>query len=291
MYSTSKPTAAASLASQTLAASTKGRCRPPCSARASTWKRGGCAATGGASVARQASTNRLHRTAGHAIPERNMKPPDVVYKVQRVPRLEPPDKRRRRFFPCRDLCFGGYFVNNMKYLMISRVRTALGDSLLHAAVSGLMLAGVAAFLFSESPAQPGQPAGSLINPAGIAFNPASRKVYAVDTARNQVEIARAGEPGTLRVAVGAAPIALAINAHTNRIFVANAGDGTVSVIDGTGDQVTSRLQVGPRPYSIAVNAATGRVYLTHTFNDDLTVIDEATPPGRPVCPGSRHLLG
>jgi YVTN family beta-propeller protein len=180
----------------------------------------------------------------------------------------------------------------MKYLMITRIRTALGDSLLHAAVSGLMLAGVAAALFSESPAkaQPGQPAGSLINPAGIAFNPASRKVYAVDTARNQVEIARAGEPGTQRVAVGAAPIALAINAHTNRIFVANAGDGTVSVIDGTGDQVTSRLQVGPRPYSIAVNAATGRVYLTHTFSDDLTVIDEATLAVRQVRPGSRDLI-
>src|ERR1035438_8694584 len=130
----------------------------------------------------------------------------------------------------------------------------------------------------------------LINPAGIAFNPASRKVYAVDTARNQVEIARAGEPGTQRVAVGVAPIALAIDARTNRIFVANEGDGTVSVIDGRGDQAVSLLRVGSRPYSIAVNAATGRVYLTHTFNDDLTVIDEATLAVRQVRPGSRDLI-
>ncbi len=89
-----------------------------------------------------------------------------------------------------------------------------------------------------------------------------------------------GATGTLigsPIAVGDAPVGVAVNEATNRIYVTNIDSDSVSVIDGaTGTLVGSPIAVGDYPYGIAVNEVTNRIYVTNYDNDSVSVIDGAT---------------
>jgi YVTN family beta-propeller protein len=80
---------------------------------------------------------------------------------------------------------------------------------------------------------------------------------------------------TTPVAVGKAPSAVAVNALTNTIYVANAGDGTLSVVDGFTNQVTP-LAVGTSPTLIAVNPITNHILVANAGNNSLTLVNGYT---------------
>ena len=61
------------------------------------------------------------------------------------------------------------------------------------------------------------------------------------------------------VTVGSSPFALAVNPATGRIYVANTGSNTVSVIDGSRDTVTATVTVGSQPVALAVNPVTNQI--------------------------------
>ena len=63
------------------------------------------------------------------------------------------------------------------------------------------------------------------------------------------------------VAAGAAPFAIAVNPITNKVYVTNEADNTLSVMDGRTLSVTSTLPVGARPLWLGVNPETNRVYV------------------------------
>jgi YVTN family beta-propeller protein len=134
------------------------------------------------------------------------------------------------------------------------------------------------------------PSGGLINPQAIAFSSATRKVYAVDTARDAIVVMDDTSQSQKQVKVGAGPVSIATSDATGRAYVANAGDGTVSVIDGGSDSVVTTIPVGSHPYSIAVNPETKSVYVTHTFSDSFTIIDEATDLASELKIGSADLI-
>jgi len=64
-----------------------------------------------------------------------------------------------------------------------------------------------------------------------------------------------------RVPVGKSPDFVAVNSVTNRIYVSNSGDGTVSVVDGATNTVIATITVGGQPLGIAVNPGTNMVYV------------------------------
>jgi len=76
---------------------------------------------------------------------------------------------------------------------------------------------------------------------------------------------------------------LAVNPATNRIYVTNFHDGTVSVVDGTNNTLMRNIKL-PRyhgPVGIAVNPTTNRIYTTNPSADtpgleNVGVIDGAT---------------
>lgn len=135
---------------------------------------------------------------------------------------------------------------------------------------------------------PGPLAVTLINPQAIAFDPASGKVYVVDSRNNVVHVIDDATGSTLRVTVGSEPVSIVLN--SGRLYVANSGDGTVSVIDGSTDAVIATIKAGAHPYSIAANSVTGKVYVSHTFSDQITVIDSATNTAANVTAGSFDLV-
>ena len=65
------------------------------------------------------------------------------------------------------------------------------------------------------------------------------------------------------IAVGNWPIYLAADEKTNRIYVSNQGDDTVSVIDGVTNAALATVRVGHSPNGIAVNSRTNTVYVAN----------------------------
>jgi YVTN family beta-propeller protein len=119
-------------------------------------------------------------------------------------------------------------------------------------------------------------ASGLLSSRAIAFNPASGKVYAVDSQHAAVIVIDGKTHASLQVPVGAGPVSLAINSRTNKVYVANNGAGSVSVLDGETDAVLTTLDVGRLPYVLAVDGVANRVYVSNTFSGAIRVIDGAT---------------
>ena len=93
------------------------------------------------------------------------------------------------------------------------------------------------------------------------------------------------------VYVGNRPIALAINEATDTIYVANALDNTVSVINGATCNGTDHsgcgltppsVSTGGGPDGVAVDQKTDTVYVANGNDNDVSVIDGAT------CNGTHH---
>jgi uncharacterized protein len=123
----------------------------------------------------------------------------------------------------------------------------------------------------------GPPASGLeISPRGIVLNDGNHEVYAVNTAAGTVTAIHVADGSVKTVKMGTEPEAIAINPITNKIYVGNSGDGTVSVIDGTTDLVTATVPVGDLPYVLAVNLLSDKIYVSKTFSNTTTVIDGKT---------------
>ncbi|MBI2682041.1 MAG: Ig-like domain repeat protein [Acidobacteriales bacterium] len=81
------------------------------------------------------------------------------------------------------------------------------------------------------------------------------------------------------------PVAVAINPITNKYFVANSGNDTVSVIDGL-TYAKSDVSVGSSPSAVAVDTENDLIYVTNQGSDDLTVINGVTLATSTVATGT-----
>jgi len=84
--------------------------------------------------------------------------------------------------------------------------------------------------------------------------------------------------------VGNAPTGVGADEATHTIYVANIGDGTISVIDGnrcnaqnaSRCQTLATMQVGPAPIGVVVDQATDTVYVNTAGNGEVAVLNGAT---------------
>jgi len=138
---------------------------------------------------------------------------------------------------------------------------------------------------AASPAQ--EPSTSLHNATrAIALNSRTQKAYAVSESQDAVVVYDPENKTTAIIKVGKSPVALAINEPTNRIYVANNGSGSVSVIDGAKDAVAATIDVGALPYVLAVNPVANKIFVSNTFTDVVTMIDGATNATTTIKAGS-----
>jgi YVTN family beta-propeller protein len=75
-----------------------------------------------------------------------------------------------------------------------------------------------------------------------------------------------------QIMVGRGPADIAINQHTNKIYVANYESGTVSVIDSDSGNIKS-IRVGSNPVSIAIDDSSGKIYVANAGSNSVSVID------------------
>src|SRR5438552_3987779 len=84
----------------------------------------------------------------------------------------------------------------------------------------------------------------------------SNSVTVIDTATNAVSAS---------VAVGRHPVGVAVKPDGSKVYVANRGNGTVSVIDAT-NTVIATIDIGLAPSGIAVTPDGSKVYVTNLNN-------------------------
>ncbi len=133
--------------------------------------------------------------------------------------------------------------------------------------------------------------GIRINPCGIAVNPRTGKFYAVSTRQDTVMVLDAYGHFLERIPVGKEPESITVNSDTDRIYVANSGSGTVSVIDGATDKALATVPVGDLPYTIAANRQTNKVYVSRTSGNDTVIIDGKTNIATTVQAGVGDAVG
>jgi YVTN family beta-propeller protein len=76
-----------------------------------------------------------------------------------------------------------------------------------------------------------------------------------------------------KIAVGEGPYYIAINSNTNKIYVTNQYDGTVSVINGTTDKKEADIRVGKGPTYMTINKEANKIYVTNSGSNSISVID------------------
>ena len=121
--------------------------------------------------------------------------------------------------------------------------------------------------------QPAAVQSMLINPRAIAVDSERHRMYAVDQAGGRVVVLDSVSGASWNIPVGKAPDALAIDPGANRIYVANSGSNTVSVIDGATETVTATFPAGRIPYAIQLDPGMHKAFVTNTYSDFVTVID------------------
>ena len=78
------------------------------------------------------------------------------------------------------------------------------------------------------------------------------------------------------IVVGDYPRGIGVNPQTNRIYVANSGSDSLSVIDGSGDSVIATIGVGNEPWGIGVNPQTNRIYVSCPPDSTIWVLLDLT---------------
>jgi len=77
------------------------------------------------------------------------------------------------------------------------------------------------------------------------------------------------------VPTGTAPVALAVNPASNKIFAVNQGSNNLTVLDGLTNG-TGTVKVGLSPSAVAVNTVTSRIYVANSGDNTVTVVDGNT---------------
>jgi YVTN family beta-propeller protein len=122
----------------------------------------------------------------------------------------------------------------------------------------------------------------------LVASPAGALAQSVDRPAEVSDLA-AGPAVTATVSVGSQPGSIAVNPRTNRVYVANVGSHTVSVIDGTRNAVVATIDFSDVPSSdlqaIAVNALTNRLYVGDASSGAVYVVDGTTNARLASIPG------
>ncbi len=75
---------------------------------------------------------------------------------------------------------------------------------------------------------------------------------------------------TITTPVGSAPAAVAVNPGTGYVYVANKGESTVSILQGT--SVVTTVVTGGSPRSVAVNPVSGYAYVGNYLENSVSVL-------------------
>jgi YVTN family beta-propeller protein len=117
-------------------------------------------------------------------------------------------------------------------------------------------------------------------PRDVAFTPDSRAAYVsgeFDASLYRVAVPE-GEPveRVLQLRKEARPMAIVLDANSNRLYLSTGRGGTVAVIETTGQKLIAEVAVGTRPWGIALSGDRRRLYTANGPSNDVSVLDTDT---------------
>ena len=77
------------------------------------------------------------------------------------------------------------------------------------------------------------------NPTAVAVNPLNGYIYVANAATNKLQVINPTTNGIFEIAVGTNPTGLSVSSDGKKIFVANSGSGTVTMVDSGGSTPTN----------------------------------------------------
>jgi YVTN family beta-propeller protein len=110
---------------------------------------------------------------------------------------------------------------------------------------------------------------------GMTVDEAAGKLYVTRAGNAELAIVDESSGSVSNLPTGAAPCAVAVNPATNRIYVVNYEDDTVTVIDAREGKTLATAPVGKNPQGIAVDIKANRIYVANVHGDSVSVIDGA----------------
>ena len=131
------------------------------------------------------------------------------------------------------------------------------------------------------------PSAAVVSPDGKRLyiaNAGSKTITVIDTATGKKIDASPRNFFSTTISVGSSPGALALSADGTRLYVANTGSGTVSVIDTAtyaridadpSSSSSKDIKVGSSPSALALGSD-GRLYVANRGGNNVSVIDTAT---------------
>ena len=141
------------------------------------------------------------------------------------------------------------------------------------------------------------------SPAGVVTSPDGKRMYVANTGSNTVSVVNTASgqlidtnpnvAGTQSISAGSSPSALAISADGKRLYVANTGSNSVSVIDTTTNQridaspdniFSMDIGAGWSPSALAISGT--RLYVANRGSNTVSVIDTTTNQRIDANPGN-----
>lgn len=110
-------------------------------------------------------------------------------------------------------------------------------------------------------------------PLQIAADPSTGRAYVPDTDRDAVCVVALEQTPLSSFRVGHHPVAVAVDPVRGRLYTANAGDGSVSVLASQSGTRLASVAIGGVPVALAVDAGTGRVYVADYLGARVAVLD------------------
>jgi YVTN family beta-propeller protein len=105
-------------------------------------------------------------------------------------------------------------------------------------------------------------------------------IYVANSQSNNLTVIDGGTNAVIAtIPVGTSPSAVAVDSHTNFIYVANFGNsqggnpGNITVIDGAKHTTTTLTdQNAVSPVALAANPVTNKIYVANSGSNNVTVI-------------------
>ncbi len=112
-----------------------------------------------------------------------------------------------------------------------------------------------------------------LNPYDGVVDPSSGHIFVSEWGSNSVAIYSNAGQVLASVAVGVAPLGIAIDPITHDVYVANSGGSNLTVVHGL--KVKASISVGPNPDWVLYDPVSNRIYAT-TGDSNLTVLSPST---------------
>lgn len=119
------------------------------------------------------------------------------------------------------------------------------------------------------------PAGAM-HLWALVLDSAEKTVFITHVANGTVAALNLESNQLKTISVGTIPCAIALNSKTHEVYVANYGDGTVTVLDAKSGHTTATVQVGKHPQALAIDETKNLVFVANTADSTVSIIGGKT---------------